>query len=433
MFRKLLTLFFLLTVAAAATSWLAAQPGVVKIEWLGWRMELPTSLAVALVFAFGLLLVGFDRLFRTIVGIPGWLGGQLRQRRFNAGHRALTLGFLAVSAGEPAQARKYASRAERLMSSPQLTGLLAAQASHLSGDHQAARRYFNSLLNDSETAFLGHIGLMRLAIEDQDTSKAHDSARAALEIKPTSVLAARQLLYLEARQANWQAALPALDVISKAQKKSKNKSSNSEQVRNLSRHRCALEFLRARDLLASDRQAAIGALGASLKIDQGFLPALITLADLYLNDESYVKAAKTLERGFQRTPHTAIVERLKKAWKSNDGQFIARLVKLLKKVDKKQHRLAYHIVAEQARTVGLDGEAERLLCDGNNTFRKVPTTNSATDIDEAKLPDDARPLWQCLCCKNLNEDWEPFCPVCDEFASLEWRCPIGATPIQMNL
>ena len=42
-----------------------------------------------------------------------------------------------------------------------------------------------------------------------------------------------------------------------------------------------------------------------------------------------------MKKGFQQTPHSALAERLKNAWKSNDGQFIARLVKLLEKVDKK--------------------------------------------------------------------------------------------------
>ena len=123
------------------------------------------------------------------------------------------------------------------------------------------------------------------------------------------------MLNLEARRADWQAALPALDVVSKFQKKSKNKSSNSEQVHNLLRQRCALEFLRAGDLLASDRQASMSALVASLKIDPGFLPFLIMLADLYLEDETFVKAVKILEKGFQRTPHSAIANRLKQAWK----------------------------------------------------------------------------------------------------------------------
>ncbi len=422
-----------LGVVAAAANWLSAQPGTMQIEWLGWRMELPTSLAVVIILAFGVIMVFFDRLFRTIVGIPVWLGGKLRQRRDDAGHRALTLGFLAVSAGEPAQASKYAGRASRLMRAPQLTDLLAAQASHLSGDHHAARRYFSSLLDDSETAFLGHIGLMRLAIDDQDGSRARDSARAALAIKPTSVLAARHLLKLETRRADWQAALPALEVVSKGQRKLNNKSSNSEQVCNLLRQRCALEFLRAGDLLVSDRRAAIRSLVASLKIDPGFLPALIMLADLYLEDNSHVKAAKILEKGFQKTPHADLVERLKHAWKSNDGQFIARLVKLLKKVDKEHHRLAHHLVAEQARVKGLDGESKRLLFEGNNIVGKSQTTRQAADDDGVNLSTHSRPLWQCLCCKNLNEDWEPFCPACDEFASLVWQSPIGAAPILVNM
>ena len=433
MFIKLLTLFIVLGVAAASASWLSAQPGEVQVEWLGWRMELPTSLAVAFLITFALVLVFFDRLIRSIRGMPRWFGGRLRQRRDDAGHRALTLGFLAVSAGEPAQAIKYASRADRLMRAPQLTGLLTAQASHLSGDHQAARRYFTSLLDDGETAFLGHIGLMRLAIDDQDSAKARDAARAALAIKPKSVLAARHLLNLEARRGDWQAALPALDVLSKFQKKSKNKPSNSEQVHNLLRQRCALEFLRANDLLASDRQAAMSALVASLKIDPGFLPALTMLADLYLEDETFVKAAKILEKGFQQTPHSALAERLKNAWKSNDGQFIARLVKLLDKVDKKYHRLAYQLVAEQARDVGLDGEAERLLFDGNNIIRKVQGSNKDAKDDKSDESDDGRPFWQCFSCKNLNEDWEPFCPACDEFASLVWQRPTGAMPILIKL
>ena len=107
-------LFTAIIVAAAAANWLASQPGAVQIEWLGWRMELPTSLAVALIAIFALILVFFDRLLRAIRLMPRWLGGRLRQRRDDAGHRALTLGLMAVSAGEPAEARKHATSAERL-------------------------------------------------------------------------------------------------------------------------------------------------------------------------------------------------------------------------------------------------------------------------------------------------------------------------------
>ena len=93
MFKKLLILFTIVSAAAAAASWLASQPGVVQIEWLGWRMELPTSLAIALIVTFALILVFFDRLLRAIRAMPRWLGGRLHQRRDDAGHRALTLGL----------------------------------------------------------------------------------------------------------------------------------------------------------------------------------------------------------------------------------------------------------------------------------------------------------------------------------------------------
>ena len=70
MFRKLLVLFMVLGVVAVAANWLSNQPGMMQIEWLGWRMEMPTSLAVTVVLVFSLLLVFFDRIFRIFIEIP---------------------------------------------------------------------------------------------------------------------------------------------------------------------------------------------------------------------------------------------------------------------------------------------------------------------------------------------------------------------------
>ena len=59
MFVRLLSLFILIVLVASATSWLMAQPGTLSIEWLGWQMEMPSSLAVSLVVVFALILVFF--------------------------------------------------------------------------------------------------------------------------------------------------------------------------------------------------------------------------------------------------------------------------------------------------------------------------------------------------------------------------------------
>ena len=413
MFKKLLFLFSIVIVAAAAASWLAGQPGAVQIEWLGWRMELPTSLAVALIVIFALVLVFFDRLLRAIRAMPRWIGGRLRQRRDDAGHRALALGLMAVSAGEPDEARKHASRAERLLKEPKLTGFLVAQAAHLAGDHQAARRYFASILDDSETAFLGHIGLMRLALDDHNPIKARQSAKAALALKPNSVLAADHLFKLETRRNDWNAALPALDVMARQQKKTKSKTA-PDQLALITRQRCALHFLKAGELLEGDRKSADKELLTALNIDPGFLPAVTMLADHYLDDKAYGRAAKIMEKAFKIHPHESIALRLKVAWKSNDGQFIAKLAKLVAQIESTQQKTAHYLVAKQARDAGLDGEAERLL-------------NAARDLDGGE--EEANSLWHCTSCRSRHDDWQAFCPACDEFATLVWQRPVGTSPL----
>jgi HemY protein len=318
---------------------------------------------------------------------------------------------MAVSAGEPAEARKHASRAKRLLKEPKLTGLLVAQAAHLAGDHQAARRYFASILDDSETAFLGHIGLMRLALDDHNPIKARQSAKAALALKPNSVLAADHLFKLETRRNDWNAALPALDVMARQQKKTKSKTA-PDQLALITRQRCALHFLKAGELLEGDRKSADKELLTALNIDPGFLPAVTMLADHYLDDKAYGRAAKIMEKAFKIHPHESIALRLKVAWKSNDGQFIAKLAKLVAQIESTQQKTAHYLVAKQARDAGLDGEAERLL-------------NAARDLDGGE--EEANSLWHCTSCKSRHDDWQAFCPACDEFATLVWQRPAGTS------
>ena len=65
-------------------------------------------------------------------------------------------------------------------------------------------------------------------------------------------------------------------------------------------------------MLASGSASRYERVGRIIENDPGFYSALIMLAILYLDAENFVKAAKILEKGFQRTPHFFPSQTIKK-------------------------------------------------------------------------------------------------------------------------
>ena len=481
MFIRLVWLILLVLVAGALASWLASQPGMLQLEWLGYQLEMRTSLAVALVVVLGLIVIFADRLLRGLLDLPGLLGRNLARRRAAQGHRALALGMIAVSAGEPAEARRQASRAQRLLSAPQLTDLLSAQAANLSGDHRAAGRYFTSLTGNADTAFLGHIGLARLALEDDRSDDALAEAQKALSLRPKSALAARQVMVLQAERGNWDAALPALNVMAlnvpTPQMKTPNtKAPNTkagaddEDAQVIARHRAALNFLLAREGVpefmgaestgggfmetgssgpvhsSTAHSSTVNQLQTALAAWPAFWPAAILLADIHLAAAAPRKAVKSLEVAFRAMPHVAIATRLQTAWNSNEGDTVARLLKLVAASGDTAHE-ARSVVAAVALAHGLTGEAGRLIGEIPDAERDAATWRLAAQLAESgDNPDPAaankalrmageapRPRrWQCTSCQQLHDRWQAHCAGCAGFATLDWRRPDGLSPLVSN-
>ena len=481
MFIRLVWLILLVLVAGALASWLASQPGMLQLEWLGYQLEMRTSLAVALVVVLGLIVIFADRLLRGLLDLPGLLGRNLARRRAAQGHRALALGMIAVSAGEPAEARRQASRAQRLLSAPQLTDLLSAQAANLSGDHRAAGRYFTSLTGNADTAFLGHIGLARLALEDDRSDDALAEAQKALSLRPKSALAARQVMVLQAERGNWDAALPALNVMAlnvptpqmtapNTKAPNTKAGADDEDAQVIARHRAALNFLLAREGVpefmgaestgggfmetgssgpvhsSTAHSSTVNQLQTALAAWPAFWPAAILLADIHLAAAAPRKAVKSLEAAFRAMPHAAIATRLQTAWNSNEGKTVARLLKLVAASGDTAHE-ARSVVAAVALAHGLTGEAGRLIGEIPDAERDAATWRLAAQLAESgDNPDPAaankalrmageapRPRrWQCTSCQQLHDRWQAHCAGCAGFATLDWRRPDGLSPLVSN-
>lgn len=443
MFLRLFALVLLVLLGALLASWLGAQPGMLALEWLGWQIEMRTSLAVAILALAALALILLDRLLRGLLDLPSLLGRNLARRRTESGHRALTLGLMAVSAGEPDEARRQAARAQRLLAAPRLTDLLSAQAAHLSGDHAAAGRYFTSLTRDPDTAFLGHIGLARLALEDDQPDRALASARRALDLRPKSALAGRQVMLLEAERGNWAAALPAQAVAATG-------ADDSASRRLADRQRAALTYLdvvSGLDMEADPKRLRDLArrLETALSAWPEFWPAALTFAELQDAAGQPRKSAKVLESAFRAMPHKEVASRLGAVWATSEGSYIAKLIKL---IPKKQSGLAdegRRIVASAALEHGLVGEARRLLEEIDPPDRDAEawrllsrlaaaaedaTSETAALRRAGEAPRPRR--WQCTSCRLVHDEWNSHCGGCAGFLTLDWQRPDGVTPLQAN-
>ncbi len=118
--------------------------------------------------------------------------------------------MVAVAAGDPQEARRYARRADALLAEPPLTLLLSAQAAQISGDELAAKKFFTAMLDRPETEFLGLRGLLNQALREGDRDTARHLAERADALRPNTGWAVSSLFDLEARDGRWEAARDAL-------------------------------------------------------------------------------------------------------------------------------------------------------------------------------------------------------------------------------
>ena len=138
MIIRLIIILAVAAILALGAAWIADRPGEIAVTWLGWHIEtsiLVAAVALAIVIA---LLMFLWSVVRTVLRSHNLVARFVSRRRSARGERAISLGLIAVGAGDLRTARKYAAEAGRLKSGEPLALLLNAQTAQLSGDRAAA-------------------------------------------------------------------------------------------------------------------------------------------------------------------------------------------------------------------------------------------------------------------------------------------------------
>lgn len=285
-------LFFVIIGAAAyVAGWLAGHPGMVSLQWLGYRLDTSVAVLIAVVGLLILVAAVLYRLWWTVLRAPKLLVRSRHDRRQRRGFKALGRGLVALAAGDVETARRQAERASELIDDRPLTLLLLAQTAQLQGDDQAAERYFRSMLNNPSTEFLGVRGLLTQAMKREDWGEALNLARRAYRLNPKSEWVVSTLYELQKRTGQWSDAVETLN------QEVKMKLIPPPQAEE---ERAELDYRRS---LAASGAEALRWARSAYRHKPGFVAAAVRWGKLLIADGRHRKAAGVIEQAWSDNPH----------------------------------------------------------------------------------------------------------------------------------
>ena len=430
--RRSLVLMVMIGIGVLIAVLIADRPGEVEFTWQGYVIETSVGILLLIVATLmGAAAVSY-RFWRGMIQAPGSLLRARSGSRRESGYRALTNGMVAVAAGDPDAARRFAKKADALLDDPPLTMLLSAQAAQLTGDEQAATRYFEAMLDRRETEFLGLRGLINQALKRDDRVKALSLVDRARTLRPSTPWVHAAAFDLEVRQRKWSEAQTSLASAVKA---------GAIDATTGRRHKAAILIERSREAeAAGDAASAMEHAHKAAALMPDFTPAVIREARLLNRVGKGKQAIRLLEKAWTQAPHQSLAQAFLEIAPPDESALdrVQRLDRL--------HRLRPEapellpVLGEVALAAELWGSARghlmkalaempsrriyRLLgeLESGEHDDAVKARNWLTKAEEA--PED--PAWVCSVCGTSHAVWTALCRHCGSFNSLEWRS--AATP-----
>ncbi len=460
-FRAVLGLvFFALLIAAAV--YFADHPGQVEIVWQGWKVGTSVAILVAAAALAGLLVALLVWIASLIIGAPRAIVRFRRERRRGAGYRALTRGMVAVAAGDPQEAKRFARRADALLADPPLTLLLSAQAAQLEGDHEAARKFFTAMLDRPETEFLGLRGLLNQAARTGDRGAALGIAKRAMTLRPNTPWVVEGLLDLETREGRWPAAEKTLVQAVKKQIVPRDRARHNRGV--------ILYELSLGALKSGNRRRGINLAAEAQSLTPDLATPAAHHAGLLLQDGRTGQAAKAVERAWRTAPHPELAQAYGAI--NNGAAPLARVKSFERLAEENPAARESHLaLAEAAFEAQLWGEARNHLEQALNATTPPPMAKSPTPLPFSQSPAAANkaqglagptprlclmmarleeaehgsgggmrewldravtampdPRYVCETCGGESLEWRSLCPHCGNFDRLAWRTPAWVVP-----
>ena len=439
MLKAIRFLVFIIILSFLA-SLLADSPGEVSMEWLGYKVDTSVAILIFVTVLFGMILTFLYNMWINLKKAPNRLFKIRRDWRRERGYKALTQGMVAVAAGDAQEARRLAKKAEDLLAEPPLTMLLSAQAAQLSGDDEAAGKFFKRMSERKDTKYLGIHGMLNQAIETGDKGVALELAEKAHDLKPKTDNVSRTLFELQVQSGSWS------DADGTTRKAIKNKNIDDKIGR---RRRAVIAYQLSLEASMSGKMSeALNLAKRANNLVDGFIPATMQMARLLQAAGKRRKAASVIEEMWVTNPHPQLAEVMEELSSGAGVQEKMRTIEQLASYNK-DHIESHLAIAKAALKAQMWLEAREHL---NASILPQKTNPSAricrymAELEEGEKhdieasrgwlkkaamaePDNA---WNCNQCGQVTAEWEPICKHCQGFDTLDWRTPPRVTRINPN-
>ncbi|WP_343564590.1 heme biosynthesis protein HemY [Kiloniella sp. b19] len=433
MIHKSFLYFLKLAVVVITAVWIANRPGIVSVEWLGYRIETSVGIVILMVLALLVVVALLYRFWRSVLGLPGLWGRSRRERKRSAGYHALMQGMTAVAAGDAALARRQADKARNLLSDEaSLTLLLTAQSAQLSNDEATATRAYEEMMAVPEMALLGIRGLMNQAQKRGDVDTALALARQAQAISPKTPWVSETLFALSEQVGDLSTAETAL---LRATKSGAVPRSDAERKRAILKREQAVKLL---------EEGKVGEALAAAKAAYKLVPSLVPVVTVYV--EALIQAGnkrdarKVLKKAWASEPHRDLATAFLLSCDEQDPVRQVRELALL--VDSKADHRESHIVMARANLKArlwgaarrhLDAIAEekpsRTVCQLMAQLEQGEHGNTARAAEWLQRSETAQvPMaWVCSNCGGAADHWTAHCGHCNQLDGLSWSRPAWQT------
>jgi HemY protein len=299
--RGAIVILFVLAVIATAIA-LAGDPGHATVVWLNHRLDTTGAVTAVGIGFLSLLAVAFWRIVWWIAEAPRRSARARAETRRRQGQEMLTRGFLAIAAGEGAEARRCAQKAAELNDdSSALVRVLTAQSAEAAGDIPAAQAAYTAMLGFPEMRLVGHRGLMTLALSQGDREAAVKHAQDAYNLAKTARWAWRALFESKVQAGEWS---QALELVEGGLKRKIVTPVSAERTRAALLAASAASLETATDPKARDQ--AIDAATRATKLGPAFAPGAVIAARLLAEAGKVGKAEDVIEAAWAAAPHPAL-------------------------------------------------------------------------------------------------------------------------------